>query len=279
VAYLEDARTGSQAQRTAHVLTGSRSVGIPPGVWQPLAIIVVFLASWEMAVSAGALSALFFPPPSVIALTLVRLTANGVLPAHMAATFSRLVVGLAIGGMIGLLLGLWMGWSEQVRRVLDPLVAALHPVPKTAMLPVIMIIFGIGESSKIVIVVIAAFFPMLINSMAGVRQINPIHFEVARSFQATPWRVFTRVVLPGSLPMVLAGARIALNVSLLLTIGVEMVAAHQGLGALIWLAWETLRTEQLYAGLTVAAMLGVGFNRLILALTAHFVPWQPPRGY
>jgi len=179
--------------------------------------------------------------------------------------------------MPGLVLGLAMGSSSRLRTVLDPLVAALHPLPKIAVLPLIMIIFGIGEASKVVVIAIACFFPMLLSTAAGVRQIHPIYFQVAENYGARLLQVFTRVVLPGSLPLVLSGLRLALNTALLLAIAVELVAAREGLGSMIWFAWETLRTEDLYATLATTAALGISFNLVVQRLTAKLVPWQVER--
>ena len=258
--------------RKAHRLVWSR-----PKWWLPAVVVVVVLTVWEWQVRSGRLSALFFPAPSVITLTLFRLLTNGELAIHVGATLSRLFLGFALGGVVGLVLGLVMGWSRSLRAIVDPFVAAAHPVPKIALLPLIMIIFGIGESSKVVVVAVATFFPMLINAMAGVRQISPIHFEVAENYGASLFKVFTRIVIPGSLPLVLAGTRLALNVALLLTIAVELIAAQKGLGAMIWFAWETLRTEELYAALAVTAVLGIGFNLILQRLAMHLVPWQVKR--
>jgi NitT/TauT family transport system permease protein len=199
------------------------------------------------------------------------------LAIHLRATLSRLFLGFALGGFPGLILGLAMGWSHRLRRIIDPLIAALHPIPKIAVLPLIMVVFGIGESSKIVSVGIAVFFPVLINAMAGVRQISPIYFEVAKNYGASLFRVLTRVVGPGSLPLVLTGMRLGLNTALVLTIAVEVVSAQVGLGEMIWFAWETLRTEELYATLIVTAGLGIGFNVVLQHLTARLVPWQAGR--
>jgi len=124
---------------------------------------------------------------------------------------------------------------------------------------------------------VAVFFPMLINTMAGVRQISPIYFEVAKNYGASLFKVLTRVVVPGSLPLVLTGTRLALNTALVLTIAVEVVAAQEGLGEMIWFAWQTLRTEELYATLIVIAALGISFNLILQRLTARLVPWQVER--
>jgi NitT/TauT family transport system permease protein len=228
-------------------------------------------------VRSGVVSALFFPAPTSIGGALVRLARSGELAASLGATLSRVVGGFALGALAGLLLGLGMGRSRTLRLTIDPFIAAAHPVPKIALLPLIMLIVGIGEASLVSVVVIAAFFPMLINTMDAVRQIHPAYFEVARNYGAGLLTVFTRVVIPGSLPMVLTGARLAFNLALLVGVAVELVAARTGLGAMIWLAWQTLRTEDLYTGIAVTAAIGVSFNLLLQALTRHLVPWQAER--
>jgi ABC-type nitrate/sulfonate/bicarbonate transport system permease component len=137
-----------------------------------------------------------------------------------------------------------------------------------------MIILGIGEPSKIFTIALATFFPILINSMAGVRQISPVHFEVAHNYGANIWNTFVHVIVPGSLPMVLVGMRIAFNNALVITIALELLAARQGLGVMIWYAWETLRTQDLYATLITIALIGTAANFLLQKLTQAVVPWS-----
>ena len=232
------------------------------------------LVLWEALARAGVLSSLFFPAPSVIASAFGRLLRSGELITHLGTTLRRLVLGFAAGAVPGVLLGLAMGRSRRLRVIVDPLISAAHPVPKIAILPLIIILFGFGEASKVVLVAFGAFFPILINTMAGVRQISPIHFEVAQNYGAGWRKMFTRVLLPGSLPMMLAGVRLGLNISLLLTIASEMMFAAEGLGGVVWSAWETLRTEELYVALAVIAVLGVGFNLTVQSLMRRLVPWQ-----
>lgn len=245
----------------------------PGALWTP-AIVGVCLLTWEGFARAGALSALYFPAPSVIGARLIELISSGAMAMHLGATLARLLPGLVLGAVPGLVLGLLMGWSARLRVLVDPLIAAAHPVPKIAVFPLIMVIFGIGDASKIIAIAIAAFFPMLINTMAGVRQISPLYLEAAANYGASLPRTFTRVVLPGSLPMALSGLRIALSIGLTMTIASEIAASEDGLGALIWLSWELLQTETLYASLFVTATLGVGFALLIQLLLRRLVPWQ-----
>ncbi len=250
------------------------------GRWRAVAltgVAVGAVAGWEAASRQGWLSPLLFPAPSAIAAKTAALMASGELPRQTAATMSRVFIGLVLGGVPGAVVGLLMGWSRRARALGDPLVAALHPIPKIAILPLIMVAFGIGETSKIVVVAVSAFFPMLISAMEGVRQISPIHFEVARNCGASRLKILTRVVMPGSLPLLLTGARLALNTALLLTIAVELLLTESGLGSMIWMAWQTLRIDQLYASLFVIAVLGVLFNALLQYLSARLVPWQEER--
>jgi NitT/TauT family transport system permease protein len=220
------------------------------------------------------ISALLFPAPSTILATIGRLSASGVLFEHTLASLNRLAMGVLIGGTSGTLLGLLMGWSRPLRILLDPFIAAAHPIPKIAILPLILIFFGLGDTSKIVVTSLAAFFPMLINSLAGVRQIHPIYFEVAKNYGASPLRTFLRVILPASLPFVLTGVLLAVNITLLLTIAIEMVTATNGLGWLIWQAWQTMRIEEVYASLVVIAVIGLVTNTLMHRIIAWLVPWQ-----
>jgi len=238
---------------------------------------ILILLAWEAAARAGWISTLFFPPPSEVLATAYTLAVHGDLVQHTAVTLNRLLLGLVFGGVPGLLLGLLMGWSPRLRGALDPLISAVHPLPKIALLPLILIIFGIGEASKVVIAALGAFFPMVINTTAGVAAIPPVYFEVAENYGAGRREVFRRVVLPASLPLSLTGFRLAFNLALLLTIAAEIISARTGLGSLIWLAWETMRTTHLYASLLVIVLLGVGSTWLLQRIRHRLVPWHVER--
>lgn len=236
-------------------------------------MIAGLLAIWELVLRAGWATGLFFPAPSAVGLALADSVANGALLQHLGATVLRIVAGLAVGGSAGLLLGLAMGTSRGVRTVLDPIVAAIHPMPKLALFPLFIVMLGIGEQSKIASVSVGAFFPMALNTMAGVRAISPVHLELARNYGATRWLLFRRVLLPGSVPMILTGLRLAANVAFHGTIGVEMVGARTGLGSLLWLSWQTFRIEQLFATLTVVALVGIGLTSLLREIARRGAPW------
>jgi ABC-type nitrate/sulfonate/bicarbonate transport system permease component len=275
MAHMENAR-GRSTGESRHALLKNK----PQRMWRvqdPRLLGIVILAGligWEFLARHGVLSPIFFPPPRRIARSMVESFANGELLANLGATLSRVLLGLGLGGIPGLMLGLGMGSSARLRSLVDPFIAAVHPIPKIAMLPLVMVVLGIGEASKIAVITMSAFFPLLINAMAGVQQISPIHFEVVENYGANRMRVLTAVIFPGSLPLVLAGCRLAFNSVLTVTIAIEVVAAQTGLGAMIWFAWQTLRIEELYAGIVITAILGNLANFLLQSLTARLVPWQ-----
>lgn len=246
--------------------------------WSGWVVIGGLLALWEGLVRLGIVSALLTPPPSAIGGALLGMLTDGLLVPHLLATVSRLVVGIALGATVGTVLGLAMGWLPAVRRAADPLVAALHPIPKIAIFPLLIVVLGIGEESKVAAVALSAFFPSLINAMAGVRGIAPTQIELARNYGASSAAMLRRVLLPGALPMVLTGLRIATSVGFLSAISVEMVASRTGLGALLWNSWQMFRVERVYATIGVIALLGMMNTSLIRRLRRRLVPWQPDDG-
>jgi len=245
----------------------------PPTLWS-LLVVVIILGAWEGAARLAIVSPIFFPPPSAIALTLAHDAQDGQLLPHLSSTVLRTAPALLLGGVPAVIVGLLLGSSARLRAMTEPVIAALHPIPKLALLPLFIVILGVGEAPTVLVAAVAAFFPLAINSLAGVRQISRVHFEVARSYGASPGRILARVVLPGSLPMILAGLRLSANIALVTVIAVEMISAEVGLGARVWLSWQVLRTEQLYATLFVIAFLGIALNAAVQLLERHLVPWR-----
>ena len=275
MAYLGDAGERSPPGTTYRIVIQKfRYLIFQPERWLPFIIVVAFLAIWEWQAQTGQISTLFFSAPSAIANKLIMMIMSGDLFVHLSATVSRMLMGFLIGGSVGLILGLLMGWSQKIKIAIDPIIFAIHPIPKIALLPVMLIIFGLGETARVAMVSISTFFPMLISTIAGVGEINPTYYEAARNYGAGKWQLLKRVIIPGSLPLILTGARLALNLALVITIVVEIRFGNEGLGTIIWRSWEILRTEDLYATIAVLSALGMSFHLLFWFLRKRLVPWK-----
>jgi ABC-type nitrate/sulfonate/bicarbonate transport system permease component len=271
-------RPDGRDRRGAPVIGTKRKsdVGIHSG-FVSAAIAIGLVAVWEIMARSGFISPLLAPAPTTVVRTLWRQIATGEIAPHMFATLSRVLIGLVIGGAAGVTTGILMGTIPRFRAIVDPFVAAFHPLPKIAILPVVMALLGIGDTSRIAVISLAVFFPMMINTLGGVTQISRTHLDVARNYGATGWKLFSRVILPAAMPMMVSGFRIALNLALLIAISIEIASSSVGLGALIWMSWEVLRIDVLYAALLVIMALGVSFNQLVRAVTARMVPWSGER--
>ncbi|MCX5818876.1 MAG: ABC transporter permease [Deltaproteobacteria bacterium] len=259
---------------------------------------ILLLALWELAVGLKWLDERFFPAPHAVAVALYQLTVQGelmgqfwLLPGKIAAgdwagarkvieeghlwiSLFRIFSGFLVGAIPGVVLGVVMGMNRTIRVALDPVISAVYVLPKIAILPLVMLVFGIGELSKIVIVAIASFFLVLINTTAGVRDIEPIFFEAGRNYGANRRQMFRHILIPGALPIIFSGLRLSLGTSLIVIIAAEFVAAKYGLGYLIWFSWQTLLTENMFAGLVVIMILGALFTSGLHALERRFMPWQ-----
>lgn len=242
--------------------------------WSSLMFVIIVLLIWEMLVRAGLISKLIFPAPTSIFTTWWDLLLHGDLMQHFFITLTRMLSGFSIGGGLGLLLGLTIGWSKRLRIIFDPIIAAAHPIPKISLLPMVIIFFGIGESSRVAMVSIGSFFPMVINTMAGVLQVNPTYFEVAENYGANRWNMFRKVVVPGSMPMIFTGARLALQMSLTISISIEMIFSNNGLGSIAWVAWQTLRLTYLFSVLIMIAIMGVTSNFTLQYIKKWLLPWH-----
>ncbi|MDR7481455.1 MAG: ABC transporter permease [Armatimonadota bacterium] len=239
-------------------------------VGAPAALVVL----WEAAVATRVLDPRFFPPPSLVVLTLARLVADGTLVQHTLVSVARVLGGFAIGGGAGLLLGLLLGVARPLRVALDPVISALYVIPKVAILPLVMLIFGLGEAAKVAIVAIATFFVVVINTTAAVIGIEPIYLEAGRAFGARGAGMFAHIVLPGALPAIFTGLRLALGTALIVVIAAEFVAAKEGIGYFIWFAWNTLRPEAMFAGFIVIGALGMLSYAAVHWAGARLMPWR-----
>jgi ABC-type nitrate/sulfonate/bicarbonate transport system permease component len=238
---------------------------------------VLLLALWEAAGRAGALDQRFFPAPSAIAGTFVALLQSGELVEHTLTSLGRIAIGFTVGAVPGLVLGIAMGLSRLVRAALKPVVGALYPVPKTAIFPLLLLVFGIGEPSKYAIVAIGVFFLVLINTMAGVLGIEPVYLDVGRNFGAGRFQVFRTIALPGALPLIFTGIQLAWGNALILIVVAEILGARSGIGYFIQNSYQTFQVERMYAGLLVISFIGYASFLALDELERRLIPWKAGR--
>ena len=237
----------------------------------PLLILLV----WEALARAHAIDVRFFPAPSAILGAGWGTVRSGELWANLKISLSRIGLGFVLGAGPGIVLGVVMGLVPWIRLTCMPVVSAIYPIPKSAILPLIMLIFGIGEVSKWVFIAIGVFFPVLINSMVGVLTIDRIYLDVGRNYGARGINFLLTIALPGALPVIFAGIKLGFGLALVLVVIAEIVAGRAGLGFLIWNAWQIFDVEKLYTGLVVIGVLGYLSSEAIDAVERAIVPWRP----
>jgi len=243
------------------------------GIASPVALLLL----WELLARLHLIDTRFFPAPSSIAVTMVSLIASGVLVSNTLASLQRLAFGIIIGGVPALALGLMMGLYRPVRAAIDPLIAATYPIPKSAILPLILLIFGLGEPSKIAMVAIGMFYPVVINTTVGVQQIQGIYFDVGRNFGANRWQTFTTIALPGALPFIMTGVKLGVGMGLILIAIAEMIGAQSGLGFMIWNAWQILQVNTMYVGLLTIALIGFALTLILNEIERRIIPARNER--
>jgi ABC-type nitrate/sulfonate/bicarbonate transport system permease component len=240
-------------------------------IGSPLGLLLI----WEVCGRLGWIDVRFFPVPSTILAALVELTWSGELIEHVLISLQRIVLGFLLGGIPAVIIGISMGLWRPVRALIDPLISALFPIPKSAIVPFILLIFGLGEMSKVVMVAIGVFFPIAINSTAGVLQINPIYLDVGKSFKASGWDTFRTIALPGALPFIMTGVKLGAGIALILIAVTEMVGAKSGIGYMIWSAWEIFAVPKMYVGLFTIALIGFAVTFLLREVERWVIRWKP----
>jgi ABC-type nitrate/sulfonate/bicarbonate transport system permease component len=232
------------------------------------------LLLWELAARFGLIDTRFFPAPSSVFMAMIQMLWSGELVVHTVASLRRLFWGTLIGGVPALVLGVVMGLHRVTRAIFDPLIAATYPIPKSSILPLALLIFGLGESSKIFMVAVGVFFPVAINATTGVLEINKIYLDVGRNYKASRWNTFRTIALPGALPVIMTGFKLGIGIGLILIAVAEMIGAKTGLGYLIWNAWETFAVEQMYVGLFMIALIGFVLTLALNELERFIIPWK-----
>lgn len=239
---------------------------------------VVLLALWELLARGGVIDARLFTPPSAIAEQAWQMIVSGELWVHVGATVARLLVGLVIGAVAGVLAGLLMGIWRPLRAALGPTFTALYALPKIAILPLLLLIFGLTETPKVLAVAISVFFVMQINTLAGILQIDARILEAARAYRATGVKLFRHVLLPGATPLIITGLRVSAGMAVIVVVAVEFVASNNGLGYLIWNSWQLFQPQTMYVALITVSLIGALITALVILLERILLPWRHSDG-
>jgi NitT/TauT family transport system permease protein len=236
--------------------------------------IVLVLVAWELLARLFNVSALYLPRPSQIVVALITLFGSGGLAYDLGVTLWRIFAGFVIALVSGTLLGLWIATHFRARAVADMFIAALYPLPKITLIPLLIIWLGTGGPFMLTISFLGAIFPIVINTVLGVSQCDPGLVLAARDLGAKPQQIMRRVLLPSAIPSIFAGVRLGLGVSIILVVAAEMVVGKAGLGARLYLAGQILETEQVFAILIVLAMLGIIVTKAQDAVDAALGKWR-----
>ena len=241
--------------------------------WRQIASVLGLLLLWQILVQAGRINPLFLPAPLSVLGAMWEMTRSGELPWAVLVSLNRVAQGFIYGAVLGVLLGLIGGEVRWVEDLLDPWVAAVYPIPKSALFPLFLLWFGLGNSSKIVTIAVGVLFLVLVNTMTGVRAINPVLLKAARDLGASRLQIFVKVILPGALPNIFTGLRLGAGMALILVFITEIEATKAGLGFLLWEAFQLMDTRHVFVGVVTFGVLGVATTWLLQWLGRVTCPW------
>ncbi|HEV7601570.1 MAG TPA: ABC transporter permease [Bradyrhizobium sp.] len=239
--------------------------------WTALALVI---GLWQFAGSAGWVNALFLPTPLAIARAIYQLAISGALWHHVSVSIMRIGTGWILGTIAGVIVGFGIGLSSLARGVGITLISALFPIPKIALLPLLILWLGIGEEPKIATIALGVFFSTAISVYSGVDAVPRNLIRMAQSFNVPFPIIVRRVIWPGALPSILAGFRITASVALLLVVSAEMIGAEFGIGAFVLQAGNLMQTDQLLAGVVILSLFGLAVGRLINLLETRLLHWR-----
>ncbi|MBI4589162.1 MAG: ABC transporter permease [Candidatus Rokubacteria bacterium] len=239
-----------------------------------LAVLLGCLAVWELLARQSVALAAYFPPPSQVLLTLVTILASGDLLGHVAASLSRFAQGYAVAGALAVGTGLCLGLWRPLHALFEPLIELLRPMPSPATIPIAILFLGIGDEMKVAVTVYACSWPILLNTIDGVRAIDPVLWNTAATFRLGPWQRFWKVVLPAASPQIVTGLRVSLAIALILVTTSEMVVSNDGLGFYILDRQRSFQIREMYAAIVALAVIGYMLNRLFLGLDGWTMAWH-----
>jgi NitT/TauT family transport system permease protein len=253
-----------------------RGGGFVPGTkrWAPWLAFIVIVACWETASQLRWLPPLFMPAPSEVVSALHALLAEGKLVTHIAASLQRIVSGWLLGSIAGIAIGLAMGIFVLARSVGLPIVSALFPIPKIALLPLFILWFGIGEPSKVATIALGVFFPTVVSAFSAVDNVPRNLIRMAQSFGLSTRMIVFKVIIPGAMPGILAGFRISSSIALILVVAAEMIGTQVGIGAFVLAAGNLMQIDQLIAGVVLLSLIGLSVSALLSFAEKIVLRWR-----
>src|SRR5258708_3056293 len=241
----------------------------------PAASVVAFIVGWQLFVDLRGIAPIYLPAPPAIATTLVQMTLDGSLAYHLGVTLLRIFAGFLLAAVTGVFLGVLMGMSRLVARIADPWIAALYPLPKISLIPLLIIWLGTGETYKIVISAVSAFFPIVISAYSGIRQADQGLIKAAKDLGANRRQVQMKVVIPAAIPSIFAGLHLGMGVTIILVVAAEMIggSGESGMGYLLIHAGQVMETEKVFASLVVLAVMGALVIKAQQWIDRRVAPW------
>jgi len=245
-----------------------------PRRWAPWIAFAAILGLWQVSSNVGWLSAAMMPSPGTVLRALLRLAEGGDLARHVTSSLQRIGLGWVFGTIAGLAFGFAMGLFSLARAAGLPVVSALFPIPKIALLPLFILWFGIGEPSKVATIALGVFFPTAIAASAAVDNVPRNLIRMGQGFGMPAHAIIAKIVLPGALPGILAGFRISASIALILVVAAEMIGAEWGIGAFILMTGNLMQTDQLLAGVVVLSLLGLAVGGALSFLEKALLRWR-----
>jgi NitT/TauT family transport system permease protein len=239
-----------------------------------LVVVAILLALWEGLPRSGLVNPNFLTPLSGVLESLWQLLRSGQLAHHAAISLQRIAAGLGVSILVGVPLGVGMGWWRPLEDAFDGPLQAGRQISAFALFPVFILFFGIGEVSKVVIVFWASVWPIILNATAGVKGVDPVLVRAARSMNARGWTLLRKVVIPAAAPSIFTGIRLGGSYAFMVLVAAEMIGANAGLGFLVLNSQEVFRIPQMYAAIVALVIFGLALNRLLLGLERSATPWQ-----
>ncbi len=236
--------------------------------------LLAFFLIWEVICRFGLVNPLFLSPPSTVLITTGKLIKSGELITHISTSLYRAFLGFFLAAAIAIPHGILIAWSKNIDDITSPIVELFRPIPAVALIPVAILWLGIGDASKIAIIAFACYFPIILNTISGVRQVDVTLLKVAKLFGANRLQTLTKIVLPSAFPFIMTGLRISMAVALILLIITEMIGARAGLGFMIIDAEYTFKTDRMFAGIFTIGFIGITLNEVMVRIEKRATRWK-----